>query len=255
MARNNKTYGFTIAVKELKETVPNLFRYASAYKRTNNLTSKGMWEMFLEPEEKPNEQTKLDKLPEEVLKLDPNSGKLPDVDPESMETEKYNMCHFWSNFEIARLDFFRSKPYEDFFQMMDKSGGFWTERVSIHRSTHTIFPPWLVANNLHSGEMLRSIPLPLVPSLVPQIFTISVILATDTPPFSTVPPMLPPGNYPDRNSSRRQLLIPRKPKRRMTIGKTGMRRERMAWGVGADATQTSKMSKANREVVLPSGWG
>jgi mannosyltransferase len=130
MARNNKTYGFTIAVKELKETVPNLFRYASAYKRTNNITSKGLWEMFLEKPEPPKEK-KLDKLPEEVLKLDPNSGKLPDVDPDAMETEKYNMCHFWSNFEIARLDFFRSKPYEDFFQMMDKSGGFWTERVSV----------------------------------------------------------------------------------------------------------------------------
>lgn len=127
MARNNKTYGFTIAVKELKETVPNLFRYASAFKRTNNITSKGLWEMFLEKPEPPKEK-KLDKLPEEVLKLDPNSGKLPDVDPDAMESEKYNMCHFWSNFEIARLDFFRSKPYEDFFQMMDKSGGFWTER-------------------------------------------------------------------------------------------------------------------------------
>lgn len=45
------------------------------------------------------------------------------------------MCHFWSNFEIARLDFFRSKEYEDFFQMMDKSGGFWTERVSSHQKT------------------------------------------------------------------------------------------------------------------------
>lgn len=226
MARHNKTYGFTIAVKELKETVPNLFRYASAYKRTNNLTSKGMWEMFLEPEEKPNEQIKLDKLLEELLKSDPNSGQLPDVDPESMETEKYNMCHFWSNFEIARLDFFRSKPYEDFFQMMDKSGGFWTERVSIHRSAHPIFPPGLVSDYLCSGEMLRSIPLPPVPSLVPQMFTISVILATDTPPSSIAPPMLRLDSCPDRNSSRSQLLIPRKRKKKMTIGKTGMRRKR-----------------------------
>jgi mannosyltransferase len=36
MIETNKTYGFTIAVKELKETVPNIFRYASAYKRVNN---------------------------------------------------------------------------------------------------------------------------------------------------------------------------------------------------------------------------
>ena len=52
-----------------------------------------------------------------------------DIDEESMEGEKYNMCHFWSNFEIARLDWFRSKEYNEFFDMMDRSGGFWMERV------------------------------------------------------------------------------------------------------------------------------
>ncbi|GFF40926.1 O-glycoside alpha-1,2-mannosyltransferase homolog 4 [Aspergillus udagawae] len=131
MAESNKTYGFTIAVKELRETVPNIFRYASAYMRKNNLKSKGLWEMFLEkPEEeepKPEEEKK-DKLPDEILLTDPGENALPEVDPEAMEGEKYNMCHFWSNFEIARLDWFRSKEYEDFFEMMDKSGGFWMER-------------------------------------------------------------------------------------------------------------------------------
>ncbi|PYI11118.1 glycosyl transferase [Aspergillus sclerotiicarbonarius CBS 121057] len=131
MAEANKTYGFTIAVKELRETVPNIFRYASAYKRKHNLASKGLWEMFLEkPEEeepKPEEE-KQEKLPEEILQNEPGENTVPDVDPEAMEGEKYNMCHFWSNFEIARLDFFRSKEYEEFFDMMDKSGGFWMER-------------------------------------------------------------------------------------------------------------------------------
>jgi mannosyltransferase len=61
-------------------------------------------------------------------------GGIPDVDPEAMEGEKYNMCHFWSNFEIARLDWFRSKEYNDFFEMMDRSGGFWMERVSLWSS-------------------------------------------------------------------------------------------------------------------------
>jgi mannosyltransferase len=134
MAEANKTYGFTIAVKELRETVPNIFRYASAYMRKNNLKSKGLWEMFLErPEQeepKPEEEQKKDKLPDEILLTDPGENALPEVDPEAMEGEKYNMCHFWSNFEIARLDWFRSKEYEDFFEMMDKSGGFWMERVS-----------------------------------------------------------------------------------------------------------------------------
>ncbi|KAH0566100.1 hypothetical protein GP486_000491 [Trichoglossum hirsutum] len=134
MAEANKTYGFTIAVKELRETVPNIFRYASAYKRLNNLTSKGLWEMFVEPPpEKPTSLPTDDPkykapLPEEILKMDPGRNALPEVDPEAMESENYNMCHFWSNFEIARLDWFRSKAYEDFFEMMDRSGGFWMER-------------------------------------------------------------------------------------------------------------------------------
>ncbi|KAH8600385.1 glycolipid 2-alpha-mannosyltransferase-domain-containing protein [Bisporella sp. PMI_857] len=134
MIEANKTYGFTIAVKELKETVPNIFRYASAYKRINNLTSQGLWEMFVEPQpDKPKDLPEDDPnfkrpLPEEILRGDPSRVSLPDIDPEAMEGEKYNMCHFWSNFEIARLSWFRSKEYEDFFQMMDRSGGFWMER-------------------------------------------------------------------------------------------------------------------------------
>lgn len=145
MERTNKTYGFTIAVKELKETVPNLFRYASAYKRLHNLPTTGLWKMFSESSDPPKAAEQ--DLPEDVVSSQP-AGRLPDIDPENMEGEKYkyvgnhsdnettgancclSMCHFWSNFEIARLDFFRSKEYEDFFQMMDKSGGFWTERVS-----------------------------------------------------------------------------------------------------------------------------
>ncbi|CAG8135188.1 unnamed protein product [Penicillium olsonii] len=131
MAEANKTYGFTIAVKELRETVPNIFRYAAAYKRKNNLKSKGLWEMFLEQPEKPEvppEENSQGKLPDEILQTEAGDNNLKDIDPEAMEGESYNMCHFWSNFEIARLDWFRSKEYEDFFTMMDRSGGFWNER-------------------------------------------------------------------------------------------------------------------------------
>ena len=127
MKKNNKTYGFTIAVKELRETVPNLFRYVSAYKRNNNLTTTNLWQMFADKREK-KEDPKVN-LPEDVLKLEPGRGKIPTVDGTAMEGEDYNMCHFWSNFEIARFDFYRSKQYEDFFEMLDRSGGFWAERV------------------------------------------------------------------------------------------------------------------------------
>jgi mannosyltransferase len=126
MAEANKTYGFTIALKELKETVPNMFRYASAYRRVNNLTSKGLWEMFLETPEKKDDKNKKKPLPDDIDEID--TGPLPEISGEAMEGEVYNMCHFWSNFEIARLDWFRSKEYNDFFEMMDRSGGFWMER-------------------------------------------------------------------------------------------------------------------------------
>lgn len=151
MERANKTYGFTIAVKELRETVPNIFRYASAYKRIHNITSQGLWEMFAMPagsslpEDDPQWQPPKEKipedpdaLPEEILNTEPGRGGLPDVDPDAMEGETYNMCHFWSNFEIARLDWFRSKEYNEFFDMMDRSGGFWMERV---RTMHSRVRP------------------------------------------------------------------------------------------------------------------
>ncbi|GAA5904918.1 hypothetical protein JCM8208_007221 [Rhodotorula glutinis] len=42
--------------------------------------------------------------------------------------ETYNGCHFWSNFEIARVDFWRGKAYTEYFEHLDKAGGFFYER-------------------------------------------------------------------------------------------------------------------------------
>ncbi|KAL8650714.1 MAG: hypothetical protein Q9210_003670 [Variospora velana] len=42
--------------------------------------------------------------------------------------ESYNHCHFWSNFEIGNLDWLRSQAYTDFFNRLDKDGGFFYER-------------------------------------------------------------------------------------------------------------------------------
>lgn len=197
MAKNNKTYGFTIAVKELKETVPNIFRYASAYKRTNNITSQGLWEMFLEDpveEEKPAEDANV--LPDEILQTQPGAAGLKDVDPEAMEGETYNMCHFWSNFEIARLDFFRSKAYEDFFQMMDRSGGFWNERVSSRHLSYISLPTCTQTNmDLHSSGETHLFTLSLLAHFcLQQISITSETLDTATLPSSIAPPMLPPGS-------------------------------------------------------------
>ncbi|KAF7291165.1 Glycosyltransferase family 15 protein [Mycena indigotica] len=40
----------------------------------------------------------------------------------------WNMCHFWSNFEIADLDLWRSDEYLKFFNFLDSKGGFYYER-------------------------------------------------------------------------------------------------------------------------------
>ncbi|BGP14173.1 hypothetical protein JCM10213v2_002113 [Rhodosporidiobolus nylandii] len=44
------------------------------------------------------------------------------------EGETYNLCHFWSNFEIASLDLWRSEAYRRYFDHLDKAGGFFYER-------------------------------------------------------------------------------------------------------------------------------
>lgn len=64
------------------------------------------------------------------------------------EGDAWNLCHYWSNFEIADLDFFRSKGYRDFFRHLDLAGGFYYERVRhslLHRfATRTASNPYLV---------------------------------------------------------------------------------------------------------------
>lgn len=40
----------------------------------------------------------------------------------------YSTCHFWSNFEVADLSFFRSQTYTEYFDHLDKAGGFFYER-------------------------------------------------------------------------------------------------------------------------------
>lgn len=41
---------------------------------------------------------------------------------------RYNACHFWTNFEIARVDLWHTDAYKDFFDYLDADGGFFYER-------------------------------------------------------------------------------------------------------------------------------
>ncbi|CAH2352889.1 probable mannosyltransferase Ktr5p [[Candida] railenensis] len=52
----------------------------------------------------------------------------PKLWEDRLDREEYNLCHFWSNFEIARTDLFNSPTYKAYFQHLDASGGFYKER-------------------------------------------------------------------------------------------------------------------------------
>ncbi|KIW21537.1 hypothetical protein PV08_02117 [Exophiala spinifera] len=95
MKDNKKKYSFVLSLYEYVETIPTLWDSTKKFIKAH---------------------------PEHIAK-DNSMGFLSDDGGET-----YNKCHFWSNFEIGNLDWLRSKPYIDFFESLDKDGGFFYER-------------------------------------------------------------------------------------------------------------------------------
>ncbi|GMM27294.1 hypothetical protein DAMA08_000100 [Martiniozyma asiatica (nom. inval.)] len=92
---SKKKYGFVVSIPEYIETIPSLWS-----------TTKQFMEEYPQHIAKNN-----------LMDFISDDGGL-----------NYNRCHFWSNFEIGDLSFFRSKAYTDYFDYLDKSGGFFYER-------------------------------------------------------------------------------------------------------------------------------
>lgn len=99
MQMNNKTYGFTMAVHEYPDTIPTLWDETKKF---------------------------LAKHPQYLAK-DHGLHFMTD-EPERLLEPGYNMCHFWSNFEIGDLRFWRGEAYQKYFEHLDKAGGFFYER-------------------------------------------------------------------------------------------------------------------------------
>ncbi|KZV61061.1 glycosyltransferase family 15 protein [Peniophora sp. CONT] len=95
MEDNKKVYGFTIALPEYGETITTL------------------WDTVKE-------------FIEENPSMIPKDNGMQFLSDDNGET--YNRCHFWSNFEIGDLDFWRSEEYGKFFDTLDAAGGFYYER-------------------------------------------------------------------------------------------------------------------------------
>ncbi|KAF7793212.1 hypothetical protein EIP86_004321 [Pleurotus ostreatoroseus] len=95
MQDQNKVYGFTVSLYEYEATIPTLWDAVKEFMEQN--------EDLVEP-----------------------GNAMSFISDDRGKT--YNRCHFWSNFEIGDLDFWRSEPYMKFFDFLDSKGGFYYER-------------------------------------------------------------------------------------------------------------------------------
>ncbi|KAI4782450.1 nucleotide-diphospho-sugar transferase [Aureobasidium sp. EXF-3400] len=112
MARENKRYAYTIALQEVGSTVRSLYRVVSDYKDSMKITPSRYWTALINRSWAP--------LPIRwFLRLAPYRD---------INGDEWNLCHFWNNFEIADLDFFRRDDYRHMMEHLDKLGGFYTER-------------------------------------------------------------------------------------------------------------------------------
>jgi alpha 1,2-mannosyltransferase len=107
MQDHNKKYGFTMTYREIRDTIPTLWKTVTDYVKQDDV------------------KTTIPK--HNAIKF------LRDK-----EGDDYNTCHFWSNFEIGSLNMFRSKTYLDYFDHLDKNGGFFYERWG-DAPVHSIF--------------------------------------------------------------------------------------------------------------------
>lgn len=133
MAKHKKVYGYTTALWEEQATCPTLFREVSDWKEQNGIASSDLWKASISPSRLP-------------FFLRGFSSWFSHRDRTG---DSWNLCHYWSNFEIADLDFFRGSSYQSLYAHLEKSGKFYLERVHY---------PWIdvfvtVLTEIRSGEM------------------------------------------------------------------------------------------------------
>ncbi|KAI0030491.1 glycosyl transferase [Vararia minispora EC-137] len=95
MMDHKKSYGFTITLYEFRATIETLWSTVREF---------------------------IQKHPEHIAE----DNALDFLSDDGGKT--YNLCHFWSNFEIADMDLWRGPAYTAFFDYLDAKGGFYYER-------------------------------------------------------------------------------------------------------------------------------
>ncbi|KAI8975731.1 nucleotide-diphospho-sugar transferase [Mycotypha africana] len=99
MRENDLKYSFTITLLEFEETIETLWDTTKEF---------------------------IKKYPEYIIPFNSSDSFISWISPDNGES--YNLCHFWSNFEIGSLNWLRSDAYLTFFNHLDKTGGFFYER-------------------------------------------------------------------------------------------------------------------------------
>ncbi|KAF5346642.1 hypothetical protein D9758_013190 [Tetrapyrgos nigripes] len=126
MEDHEKAYAFTITMYEFERTIPTLWETTKGF-------WKSVWKSF------GGKGGDFMKQHPEYIAEDNSMGYLSDNGGDT-----YNLCHFWSNFEIADMNFWRSKPYMDYFEYLDSKGGFYYERwgdAPVHSLAASLFLP------------------------------------------------------------------------------------------------------------------
>lgn len=112
MQTQKKKYAFAISLFEYESTIPTLWSHFKNFTSTYD-----------------SKNAKLGDMMEFVENDD--------------EEHSYNLCHFWSNFEIADLSLFRNEHFEALFSYLDQAGGFYYERWG-DAPVHTLAVLWLL---------------------------------------------------------------------------------------------------------------
>ncbi|KAJ2636064.1 alpha-1,2-mannosyltransferase ktr1 [Coemansia sp. RSA 1286] len=118
MKQNGIKYGWNIAMTEFMDTIKTLWNTTKEFieKNPDLIADKNMLEWL----------------------VDGDNG--------------YGGCHFWSNFEIVDLSFYRSQAYQQYFDYLDRAGGFFYERwgdAPVHSLAAAMF---LDADQIHYFE-------------------------------------------------------------------------------------------------------
>lgn len=105
LRRTRKVYGFTINLYDIDESIETLYpetiKFLNSKENYKYVNPNGAFQWMTENQQIPKK---------------------------AQVAGGYSTCHFWSNFEIGDMDFFRGKAYSLWVEYLDKTGNFYYER-------------------------------------------------------------------------------------------------------------------------------